>query len=82
MVCGEQAAGPDLALSVGRGEAIRIYTGAPIPQHADAVIMQEDVDADERTILVREGSDQWVKTSGCVAAIFARVRRSRPKEAS
>jgi molybdopterin molybdotransferase len=55
LVCGEQAAGPDLALKLGRGEAIRIYTGAPIPQHADAVIMQEDADADERTILLREG---------------------------
>jgi molybdopterin molybdotransferase len=55
VVIGEQAAGPDLTLTVGRGEAIRIYTGAPIPRHADAVIMQEDVDADEKTILVREG---------------------------
>jgi molybdopterin molybdotransferase len=55
LISGEQAAGQDFALSVGRGEAVRIYTGAPIPQYADAVIMQEDVDADERTILVREG---------------------------
>jgi molybdopterin molybdotransferase len=55
LVCGEQAAGPDLGLSVRKGEAIRIYTGAPIPRQADAVIMQEDVEADERTILVREG---------------------------
>jgi molybdopterin molybdotransferase len=52
---GEQAAGPDLALRVDRGEAIRIYTGAPVPEGADAVIMQEDVDADERSILLREG---------------------------
>jgi molybdopterin molybdotransferase len=55
LVCGEQAAGQDLELSVGRGEAIRIYTGAPLPCYADAVIMQEDVDADERSILIREG---------------------------
>jgi molybdopterin molybdotransferase len=55
IVCGEQVAGPDLALSVGHKQAIRIYTGAPIPRNADAVIMQEDVDADESTILVREG---------------------------
>ena len=55
LVTGEQAAGPDLALKVGPGEAIRIYTGAPVPGPADAVIMQEDVDADERTILIREG---------------------------
>src|ERR1700734_3047069 len=38
LVCGEQAAGRDLELSVGMGEAIRIYTGAPLPRHADAVI--------------------------------------------
>src|SRR5476651_2284568 len=46
LVCGEQAAGQDLELSVGQGEAVRIYTGATLPRHADAVIMQEDVDAD------------------------------------
>jgi molybdopterin molybdotransferase len=55
LVCGEQAAGQDLELRVDRGEAVRIYTGAPLPRHADAVIMQEDVDADERTIFIREG---------------------------
>jgi molybdopterin molybdotransferase len=54
-VSGEQAAGPDLALSLGPGEAIRVFTGAPIPQQADAVIMQEDVEAGEKSILVREG---------------------------
>src|SRR6202047_965791 len=54
-VCGEQAAGPDLALSVGQRAAIRIYTGAPMPREADAVVMQEEVDADERSILIREG---------------------------
>ncbi len=46
------------------GEAIRIYTGAPIPRPADAVIMQEDVDVDERTILVREGVIQRGKYPG------------------
>jgi len=55
LVSGEQAAGPDLALRVGRREAIRIYTGAPIPRDANAVIMQEDVDADGKSIFVREG---------------------------
>src|ERR1700730_13267825 len=54
LVSGEQAAGPDLALSLRPGEAIRIYTGAPIPRHADAVIMQEDVEPDEKSILVCE----------------------------
>jgi molybdopterin molybdotransferase len=55
LVRGEQAAGPDLGLKVGPGETIRIFTGAPIPDQADAVIMQEDVDVDEGSIFVREG---------------------------
>lgn len=42
-VVGEQAAGPDRGLTMGAGEAIRIFTGAPFPRGADAVIMQEDV---------------------------------------
>lgn len=53
-VGGEQAAGPDLGLSVAQGQAIRIYTGAPIPRNADAVLMQEDVDFQDGVILVRE----------------------------
>lgn len=43
MVSGEQAAGADRGLSVAQGQALRIFTGAPIPRGADAVIMQEDV---------------------------------------
>jgi molybdopterin molybdotransferase len=43
-VTGEQPAGRDLHQSVAHGEAVRIFTGAPMPAHADAVIMQEDVE--------------------------------------
>jgi molybdopterin molybdotransferase len=42
-VTGEQAAGLDGGLRLSSGCAIRIFTGAPIPAGADAVIMQEDV---------------------------------------
>jgi molybdopterin molybdotransferase len=42
-VTGEQPAGIDHNLSIRPGEALRIFTGAPIPRGADAVIMQEDV---------------------------------------
>lgn len=51
----EQAAGPDQHLELLRGEAIRIFTGAAIPQGADAVIMQEDVERADDTIKVTEG---------------------------
>ena len=45
-VIGEQPAGPDRKLRVGAGEAVRIFTGAPLPQGADAIVMQEDVTRD------------------------------------
>jgi molybdopterin molybdotransferase len=54
LVAGEQAAGPDIGLSVSEGETIRIYTGASIPRYADAVLMQEDAELGDGTILVRE----------------------------
>lgn len=40
---GEQPAGTSLHLTLPVGHAIRIFTGAPMPEGADAVIMQEDV---------------------------------------
>ena len=42
-VIGEQPAGVDRHLRITAGEAVRIFTGAPMPQGADAVVMQEDV---------------------------------------
>src|SRR5438046_8172297 len=42
-VIGEQPAGPDRKLRISPGEAVRIFTGAPMPAEADAVVMQEDV---------------------------------------
>lgn len=53
-----QPAGPDLGLSLASGEAIRIFTGAAIPEGADAVIMQEDVEFDGVSIHIREGVER------------------------
>ncbi len=39
-------AGHAAARPVGAGEAVRIFTGAPMPQGADTVFMQEDVNRD------------------------------------
>jgi molybdopterin molybdotransferase len=41
-VTGRAAAGHPLGRPVARGEAIRIFTGAPMPDGADTVMMQED----------------------------------------
>jgi molybdopterin molybdotransferase len=45
-VIGESAAGHGFAGVVRRGEAVRIFTGAPVPPGADAVLMQEDATLD------------------------------------
>jgi molybdopterin molybdotransferase len=39
--------------TVGAGEATRIFTGAPMPSGADAVVPQEDVDANDGVIALR-----------------------------
>jgi molybdopterin molybdotransferase len=45
-VIGESAAGRGFDGAVGQGEAVRISTGAAIPQGADTVVIQEDVRRD------------------------------------
>jgi len=49
-----QPAGGDLGLVCESGEAIRIFTGAVLPQGADAVVMQEDVEREGDYIRVME----------------------------
>lgn len=41
-VIGEAAAGHAFAGHVGAGEAVRIFTGAPVPEGADTVLIQEN----------------------------------------
>lgn len=53
-VTGEQPAGLDRGLCVESGCAVRIFTGAPIPAGADAVIMQEDVRGEHEHITCTE----------------------------
>jgi molybdopterin molybdotransferase len=66
-VIAEQPAGPDRKLRVSSGEAVRIFTGAPLPQRADAIVMQEDVTRDGTDIIVNvdvEAGD-FVRRCGC-----------------
>jgi molybdopterin molybdotransferase len=42
-VIGESAAGRAFEGVVGEGQAARIFTGAPMPEGADAIVIQEDV---------------------------------------
>ena len=36
------------------GQAARIFTGAPLPPGADAIVIQEDTEADGRAVVVKE----------------------------
>ncbi|MFO1209982.1 MAG: gephyrin-like molybdotransferase Glp [Amaricoccus sp.] len=56
-VVGTATAGTGFASPVGAGEAVRIFTGAPLPEGADLVVMQEDVAADGPTVLIRAAPD-------------------------
>src|SRR3984957_18471044 len=49
---GESAAGRAFDGVVGPGEAVRIFTGAPMPDGADAVVVQEDVQREGEQIRV------------------------------
>lgn len=44
-VIGEAAAGRRFAGTLAAGQAVRIFTGAPLPKGADRVVIQEDVTA-------------------------------------
>jgi molybdopterin molybdotransferase len=52
-VVGEQSAGPAQQLHVKSGTTVRIFTGAPLPEGADAVLMQEDVERSGDEIIAR-----------------------------
>ncbi|MBB2751110.1 UNVERIFIED_ORG: molybdopterin molybdotransferase [Rhizobium aethiopicum] len=43
-VIGTSSAGHAFEGSVGQGEAVRIFTGAPVPSGADSVLLQEDAE--------------------------------------
>jgi molybdopterin molybdotransferase len=53
-IVGESRAGAPASVAVGQGEAIRISTGAALPDGADAVLQVELVDADEAAVTLRD----------------------------
>jgi molybdopterin molybdotransferase len=56
-VIAEAGAGHAFGGNILPGQAVRIFTGAPVPSGATRVIIQEDVTRDGLTILVKPGAD-------------------------
>ncbi len=65
-IVGESAAGRGWAGTLGVGEAVRISTGAPVPEGADRVVMQEQAtrDGDRVSIGLMTGADRFVRPCG------------------
>jgi molybdopterin molybdotransferase len=65
-VVGRVTAGALPSRALVAGEAMRIFTGAPLPDGADAVVPQEDVDADGDRVRLRGrvASGAYVRPAG------------------
>ncbi|WP_293446876.1 gephyrin-like molybdotransferase Glp [Planktotalea sp.] len=65
-IMGEAAAGSRYDGTVRAGQAVRIFTGAPVPRGADWVAIQENVDASGDQITIRETTEtkSFVRAAG------------------
>ncbi|MFM9846380.1 MAG: gephyrin-like molybdotransferase Glp [Hyphomicrobiaceae bacterium] len=55
-VIGESAAGHPFGGRVGPGQAVRIFTGAPVPDGTDAIVIQENTERLGDRVVVRPGT--------------------------
>ncbi|MCR9108736.1 gephyrin-like molybdotransferase Glp [Marivita sp. XM-24bin2] len=78
-VIGESAAGHGFYQTVKSGEAVRIFTGAPVPEGARAVVIQEDVvrDGDWITIGDTPEDNDHIRPAGGDFKIGDSVRAGR-----
>jgi molybdopterin molybdotransferase len=53
-VIGSVPAGQSYEGRIGPGEAVRIFTGAPVPADADTIIIQEDTERSGETVVIKE----------------------------
>lgn len=88
-VIGEAAAGSLFAGVVGPGEAVRIFTGAPVPAGADVIVIQENTrtdPADRMRVTVVDGraDRDHIRTRGfdfeAGALLLSAGRRLGPRE--
>ncbi|WP_420002934.1 gephyrin-like molybdotransferase Glp [Arenibacterium sp. LLYu02] len=84
-VVGEAAAGHGFSGKLGAGQAVRIFTGAPVPEGASFVVIQEDVDRKGSLITIKDdpGSNPNIRARGrdfAVGQTIAAPRRLRPTD--
>lgn len=82
----QRIAAGEVGSRLDSGEAARIFTGAPVPEGADAVVMQEncDVNGDALRVLQQVKPGENLRLAGddikAGALILARGRRLKPQD--
>jgi molybdopterin molybdotransferase len=85
-VAGRAAAGHPLGYAAKRGEAVRIFTGAPMPDGPDTVLMQEDCSEDGGLVRIPAGIKRGAnrrragEDAKAGAIVLSAGRRLRPQE--
>lgn len=69
---GEMAAGSDQVIELGKQKAIRIFTGAAVPQGADTVVMQEKVSAENGKLIIQ---DELITLGSNVRAAGSEIKK-------
>lgn len=81
-VVGEAPAGRAWAGAIGAGEALRIFTGAPLPAGADRVVIQEDVTREGEAIVLGDRLDAATNVRPAGADFRAGARIEAPRRLS
>jgi molybdopterin molybdotransferase len=65
-VVGRAPAGGAYEGTLGPGQAVRIFTGAPLPAGADTIVIQEDTETEGDTVIVKVGAPEghYVRPAG------------------
>ncbi|WP_319773973.1 gephyrin-like molybdotransferase Glp [Breoghania sp.] len=65
-IIGEAPAGHGFSGKVHAGEAVRIFTGAPVPEGADTIVIQENTERNGDTVIINEGAAEgtYVRAAG------------------
>jgi molybdopterin molybdotransferase len=84
-VVGEAAAGHGWTGTLGPGQAVRIFTGAPVPAGGEAIVLQEDVRAQGRQITISDthADGAWIRPAGgdfAAGTELGAPRRLRPAD--
>ena len=65
-IVGDVPAGSSHGGTLAPGQAVRIFTGAPLPEGADTIVIQENAERDGDRVVVQQAEEpgRWVRPAG------------------